>query len=310
MRVYIKTKNYLILFLITIFTFTLSSCSTKPVEKETARGYIWEATKDDKTVTLVGTMHIGNDNVSLLNDDIKQIIADTDVLSVEVDLSVPSNLSEIQAAGYLSKEDNIENYLSKDEIEKLSSIYKALEPNFNIDQVKNFTSYFLSSLLTNLIYSHAGISGPGLDALMINSMNSRLRKGEDVQINELEGVDNQLETLNLLFSWDSFKDLINESYEIVIVEKNAKEEPLKLFEIYTNGDIDSMAEIYNQQKIDDPESYKILLLDRNILMANKIDELIKDGRKHTVAVGAGHFVGDDSILKLLEEKGYTITRVN
>ena len=63
MRVYLKTKNYLILFLITIFTFTLSSCSAKPVEKETARGYIWEATKDDKTITLVGTIHIGNNSM-------------------------------------------------------------------------------------------------------------------------------------------------------------------------------------------------------------------------------------------------------
>ena len=120
MRVYLKTKNYLILFLITIFTFTLSSCSTKPVEKETARGYIWEATKDDKTVTLVGTIHIGNNSISLLNDDIKQIIDNTDILSVELDLSLPSNLSEIQASGYLAKEDTIENYLSEDEIEKMS----------------------------------------------------------------------------------------------------------------------------------------------------------------------------------------------
>ena len=310
MRVYIKTKNYLTLFLIIIFTFTLSSCSTKPVEKETARGYIWEATKDDKTVTLVGTIHLGNDNISLLNDDIKEILDNTDVLSVELDLSLPSNLTKIQESGYLSKEDTIENYLSEDEIEKMALTFKALEPNFNINQVKNFNAYFLSSLLTNLVYSNAGISGSGLDTLMINNMNSRLREGENVQINELEGVDYQLETMNLLFSWDSLKNLINESYDIVVVEKNAKEEPLKLLEIYKNGDIDSMAETFNQQKNDDPESYKILILDRNILMANKIDELIKDGRNHTVAVGAGHFAGDDSILKFLEDKGYTITRIN
>jgi len=69
-------------------------------------------------------------------------------------------------------------------------------------------------------------------------------------------------------------------------------------------------EVLREMKSNEPETYKIMLTDRNINMVNKIVELTKDGKKHTIAVGAGHFIGEDNMLKLLEDKGYKITRIN
>lgn len=301
-----KNKNSIILSFLVIFAFTLTGCANKPVEKETARGYIWEATKDNKTVTLVGTIHLGDNIVNLLNDDIKKILADTDVLSVELDLSSNSNIQKIQSASYLPQGETIDNYLSQDEIEKLTSIFKPL--NLNISTLETLNSYSLSSLFTNLVYAKAGIAGSGLDILMTNEINSRKSKGDKVEINELEGADFQLDILDDIFSWESAKEFINAYSEDYM--KNQITSATNIMEAFKNGDTKSLEDEDLNMKNDSPEEYKIMLTDRNINMTNKIDEIIKDGRKHTVAVGAMHFIGDDSVLKFLEEKGYSVTRIN
>lgn len=308
MKFIFKFKNLLFIFIIAFFTTTLVACNNKSIEKEVSKGYIWEATNGSTSVNLVGTIHLGSNNINFLNDDIKRIIDETDVLSVELDLSLKENIEKTQSSGYLKDGKTIENYLSEDEINKLSSIINTLSPKFNIKEINNLNSFSLISLLTNLCYAKAGILGNGLDLIMINGVKLRKANGDNITINELEGVDYQLETINKTFTWEYLKKYLNDYSnsninEEVDIAKN-------LFNAYKTGDIEFIEESNNKMKNDSPEYYKIMLTDRNIGMTNKIDELIKDGKKHTVAVGAAHFIGEDGILKLLEEKGYKITRVN
>lgn len=308
MKFIFRFKNLLSIFIIAFFTTTLVACNNKPIEKEVSKGYIWEATNGSTSVNLVGTIHLGSNNINFLNDDIKRIIDETDVLSVELDLSLKENIEKTQSSGYLKDGKTIENYLSEDEINKLSSIINTLSPKFNIKEINNLNSFSLISLLTNLCYAKAGILGNGLDLIMINGVKLRKANGDNITINELEGVDYQLETINKTFTWEYLKKYLNDYSnsnidEEVDIAKN-------LFNAYKTGDIEFIEESNNKMKNDSPEYYKIMLTDRNIGMTNKIDELIKDGKNHTVAVGAAHFIGEDGILKLLEEKGYKITRVN
>jgi uncharacterized protein len=309
MRSILKLKNFLCFFLITFFISISVACNNKDIEKETARGYIWEATNGTNSVTLVGTMHIGDNKINFLNDDIKKIIDETDVLSVELDLSEKETINKVQSSGYLKNGETIDNYLTEDEIEKLSSIFKSLNPNFNIDTIKYLNPSSLYSLLTKICCAKAGILGNGLDLLMINKMKQHNAAAKDnIVINELEGADLQINIGYNTFTWNYIKEYIN-NYSNSNIDKEV-DYAINSLNAYKNGDIEFIEESNNKIKSDNPEVYKIMITDRNIDMSNKIDELIKDNKKHTVAVGAGHFIGDDSILKLLEEKGYIITRIN
>jgi uncharacterized protein YbaP (TraB family) len=55
----------------------------------------------------------------------------------------------------------------------------------------------------------------------------------------------------------------------------------------------------------DKENYKIMIKDRNELWIPRIENLFNMG-KSFVVVGAGHMVGDASLIKLLRDKGYTV----
>ncbi|WP_195264231.1 TraB/GumN family protein [Clostridium sp. 1001275B_160808_H3] len=308
MKGIIKLKNLLCFFIISFFITTLVSCNNKTIEKEISKGYIWEATDGTNSINLVGTIHLGSNNINFLNNDIKRIIDETDVLSVELDLSLKENIDKVQSSGYLKDGETIEKYLSEDEINKLYSILNTLSPNFNIKKIQTLNAFTLNSVLTNLCYAKAGIIGNGLDLIMMNQVKLRKTNGDNIRINELEGVDSQLETMSEIFTWEYLKEYLNNYSNSNISEEvdTAK----NLFNAYKNGDIGYIEELNNKMKTDNPEYYNIMLKNRNINMANKIDELVKDGKKHTVAVGAAHFIGDDSILKFLEEKGYEITRIN
>ena len=48
-----------------------------------------------------------------------------------------------------------------------------------------------------------------------------------------------------------------------------------------------------------PEVYDVLLVKRNANWVETIDELMKGSGKTLIAVGAGHYVGDDSVIAML-----------
>jgi uncharacterized protein YbaP (TraB family) len=54
---------------------------------------------------------------------------------------------------------------------------------------------------------------------------------------------------------------------------------------------------------------KHLLHDRNIGMADKIEELLKTSQTAFVMPGAAHLVGEDGLIKMLQDRGYQVEQV-
>lgn len=66
MKSFSKIKSLLCFFLISFLIIPLISCNNGATEKEVSRGYIWEATNENTTITLIGTIHIGDNKVNFL----------------------------------------------------------------------------------------------------------------------------------------------------------------------------------------------------------------------------------------------------
>ena len=129
-----------------------------------------------------------------------------------------------------------------------------------------------------------------------------------IEIHELESVDFQLDLLNNLYTWDDVKATIS-----TVADSTKKEETIKYlkdtFNAYVDGNIEFLEEDVANMKKEVPEFYDALVTQRNIKMAENIDNLVEDGKNHTIAVGCKHFIGEDSVLKELEKRGYTINRL-
>ena len=291
------------LILVFMILVTLVGCNPESSEdkRPVAKGFIWEATSSEgEVVTLVGTMHPAPNTHILLNDKLKEILNSSDILTVEVDITLDSNMDKSNKSMYLDTGDTVENYLSTDEITKLSEILKSY--NVNIDKVKNYNSHVIAQLISNLVLGKINYNAGSTDTLLIIEA-----KKNKIEVDEIESMDFQINLLKDLFDWETLKLMINEYDDEYVNEE--LEIATNLFNNYVNSDIESAEKIEVLAREKDGEAYNIVSTERNKGMADKIDELIKDGKKRVVAVGYRHYIGEDSVLDFLEEKGYTISKL-
>ena len=299
-----KFKLSASLILVFVILTILGGCKPRVVEdtRPVAKGFIWEATSTKgEVVTLVGTMHPAPKTHILLNDKLKEVLNNSDVLTVEVDLTSASNMNSLQKSVYLKNGDNIENYLSSEEISKLSEILKPYKQN--VDQIKNLNAYGINQVIMMNQLSEIGFGSGSTDTLLLTEA-----KKNKIEVDEIEGLDFQIKLLNDIYNWESLKGFINE-YDDELKNKSL-ENTKKLFDNYVNSDVDLAEKLEASLRIEDEKLYEVLNIERNKGMANKIDELIKDGKKRVVAVGYRHYIGEDSVLDYLEEKGYTIKKID
>lgn len=74
---------------------------------------------------------------------------------------------------------------------------------------------------------------------------------------------------------------------------------------YRNGDIEGIRQMLKTQLSVSGNAYNLIITNRNIVMANGIDTLI---RKHNcfIGIGAAHLAGEEGVIQLLRNKGYTL----
>jgi len=75
---------------------------------------------------------------------------------------------------------------------------------------------------------------------------------------------------------------------------------------WETGDIDGLNEMITISFEDYPEIYDRLVTGRNRAWISKISNLAHQDGNVLVIVGAGHLIGKESVLDLLEERGYKI----
>lgn len=81
-----------------------------------------------------------------------------------------------------------------------------------------------------------------------------------------------------------------------------------LEDAYRRGDIVALDSL-NQKATPSEKFHNYFIEKRNIIMANRMDSLMKAGRKLFTGVGAGHLAGDLGMIQLLREKGYSLRPV-
>ena len=91
------------------------------------------------------------------------------------------------------------------------------------------------------------------------------------------------------------KQLDKNADEFVNAYRNASDEEVSMEESLTE----------EQQEFVD-EYNRIMLVDRNKGMADKAEEYIKSEKTTFMAVGSAHFYGENGILQLMEDRGYSV----
>ena len=270
------------------------------IKREDIKPFIWNVSKNNKDNILIGSIHGSDKYHNFFSSEVEDIIKDMDTLAVELDITLEENLNKIKQATYLNEGDSIENYLSNEEIKKLELI---LNKNTNIDDsmLKNLTPFGVNSLLSSMY--NINLTEPGLDLLLIE-----YAKKNSIEINEIEDIDVKIDNYKKIYTWDYIKNEINSFSEEKFKSKIDQE--TEVWNQYINSDIEGLEKSLIEFKNTSEAEYKSTIIDRNITMAKKLDNLFIDSKKHVVVLGVLHFIGSDGILELLKKDGYTIERIS
>jgi uncharacterized protein YbaP (TraB family) len=83
----------------------------------------------------------------------------------------------------------------------------------------------------------------------------------------------------------------------------------RIQQAWTSGDTGQMEKIVQEQTSDAVEFAKAMLDDRNLQMADAAERFLKGKETAFVVVGAGHMLGRDGLVRILEKRGYKVEQV-
>ncbi|MBT2765045.1 TraB/GumN family protein [Paenibacillus sp. ISL-20] len=275
-------------------------------ETETAqaggRGFMWEVESNGNTVYLVGSMHIADDSFYPLREEFEEAFAEADYLGVEIDISKAADEAQqklILDLGSYQDGTTLKDHVSSETYTKLGDILKknGLEPN----ALDAFKPWVAESTLASLKSATAGYeASAGVDLYFIQkAIESK------IPVIELESYESQLGMFN-----DFSKELQEETLKATLDNFDVLDDSVnQMAEMWKTGSDEQLLELTNNFS-DNEEYNKAMLIDRNIGMADKIDGYLKSDEKeeYFIVVGAAHYLGEHGIVKLLEDKGYTVER--
>lgn len=247
------------------------------------------------TVSLLGSVHLGDSSMYPLDKVIENAYKKADFLVVEVNINMTDEQKmalqgKILKVGMLSAGDSLPSHISKAALDTLS--LRFAEVGMNCRMFYNFKPWVLVLVAAQLQMAKLGLNADyGID-------NYFLKKGNK-KIIELESADFQID---LLGSMDNLE--IDSS--IIGTESMAKmKEKLNIIkEAWKNGNSALLEkELLQDSKKSTPKFHEAMFTKRNINMAEKIDNMLKEKNKHYfIVVGAGHLIGDGSVIDLLKTK--------
>jgi len=245
---------------------------------------------------LFGTIHALSDGVEWRTADLERVIDQAQLLVVEVgDLSDTRSISStFTILATTPGQPDIRARVDAEDRQQLDEMMA--KGHFSSRDFANVETWAAALMLARV--SNTGSPRNGADkALLLEFPDHRVR--------ELEGTLTQLRIFDDLAPQDQ-TDLLT---GIIAEYRSLGDNPERLRKAWLSGDEEGLINATQSGIMADPELYEALLAGRNRAWMKEIDDLLADGSNPLIAVGAAHLVGPDGLTTLIEQRGYTLTRL-
>lgn len=287
-------KKIKILFLLLLFVNAESQASNKY--------FFWEVSTDSSKVYLFGSIHIGSKDWYPFEKYIEDAFDESEILATEIDLkTIEADATNAMKRGIAIDSIPLEKKLKPDNYKFVqSNLLKMGFPQMAIDRLRPwFVAVTIQEQMMNSKGKYDAFSG-------VDLYFSQKAEEEEKQTMGLEEIDFQLSLLERI---DEFADEFIES----IISENQDDKSMDTLVIaWQNGEDNIIDEMINRgyESENLTNLFDEIIFKRNETMAIKISELLAKKEKVFIVIGAGHLVGDRSVIKELEKLGkYKIKRM-
>jgi uncharacterized protein YbaP (TraB family) len=276
-------------------------CAAAAHAAEQQQHILWSLQGKTNKVYLLGSMHLLKESEQL-PAAIDSAYADADALIMELDMDDLDPLQMQQAALELAMQPEgrtLQQQLGPKIYEQFVAKTRALgvEPAM----LERFQPWFAAITLVQLQLMKLGFDPEaGVEKRL-----TRRAAGDGKKIQGLESVREQLEIMARLPEKQQREFLL---YSVNDAERMATEVDA-LLASWRSGDAAAMAKLLQEGFDEYPDLYRPLTVERNRKWLPQIEQLLDHREDYLVVVGALHLVGKESVIDLLERKGYKIKQL-
>lgn len=231
-----------------------------------------------------------------MDERIEQAFSDTDVLMMELDLSSPQTMLTLQQLMVNPTGPYLSEYVSEDELEEIDQYF--IE-NLGVGLAQ------LGGLKPLALNSMAMVTGlPCSDVTSYESYFVEQAGDIDMPVLELESPQFQMS----IFDNIPLSEQVDWLLEMISDPESLQAQVTAMADAYLSEDLDQLYRFMQE----DPQfqDYMETLLDeRNLNWIAPIREQIHV-QPTFIAVGAGHLPGDEGVIELLKQAGYTVEPIN
>lgn len=264
------------------------------------KSFIWKISSAVNSIYLLGSIHVADPEIYPLDSAIEDAFALADSLVVEVDITQIDEMQMLQLVsdyGTYPQDEGLRDHIPEDLYVQLDEQFEQLGVN-NFALLDIYRPWVVVATQEELQLQELGYNAEdGIDLYFIDKA---AETGKDII--ELETAEFQIELLS------SFPDELM----ILMLEEGVENPPTRadldmLFEAWEDGDVVEMERLAFEALEEEPalEPYYDKMFDeRNLNMVEMIEGLLGGDESYFVVVGAGHLVGENGLINLLEARGY------
>ncbi len=279
------------------------------VKEPGSKGFLWKISGENNSGYLAGTIHISRKGMYPLDPNLMQAIEESDFIALELDLTKvkqKQTLELVNDMALLTDGTVLKDHVSEEDYAKFEAIMKKSLLSAGVKMFDQYEPWYAAMTLESL---------PAMKYMFSDGIDKYIAKQahkDGKTVIELESMKSQIGL------FDSFSDELQKLYFHQTVE-NASKAGIgikQLLDMWTLGDLKLLTTMHAQFEMEGKKSMgKLfeeyndnLLVDRNEVMAKKIDGYLANGEDGTylIAVGALHMVGEQGLVSRLEKMGYTI----
>jgi uncharacterized protein YbaP (TraB family) len=261
------------------------------------QGLLWQISGSNIDAYLFGTIHSEDPRVTQLPEPVKDSFNRADILMLEMSLDL---LTSATVASKMFQEPN-------------SSLSKQVGKSLAKEAVQAMQSFGVPPEMTDLMQPWAvvmtlsmppQVSGQFLDKQLYDKA---IAAGKRFQ--PLESPDEQISVFTKL-TLNEQKSLLR---NVLDEYRNYPRMYEDLTKAYLARDLDTLVAISFANPISDDTTLQEKFMDqmltrRNLRMVERMEPFFKQGSVF-IAVGALHLVGDEGLISLLRQRGYTVNKI-
>ena len=269
-------------------------------ERGPRHGMFWKASSGTNTVYLTGSIHAATAGIYPLPKQIEAAFRSATVLVVEVNLNKldTRKLRDLMSAGFYPPGDTLWKHISTAGKQAVLQFCaeNGMPPEF-FGALKPWMAILVASSLPTM---SAGMSpAMGIDQHFLD----RVVRG--MRVEQIETPEQQVQLFAGMFG-DNAEQVLMEALQSA---KTNTRTAWDLQSAWLSGDTQKVEALVASMYNEVPEFAEVLIGARNVRMAEVVERHLNGRERCFVVVGAAHMVGENGVVRLLEQKGYRVEQI-